>query len=185
MKVDIQYPQETRKDEIVGLVQAAQKGQERAFEQLVLRSRETARSIAYSVVGTNQMEDVVQESYLMAFRRLNQLRNPAAFVPWLSRIVLHVSYRLKKKQTPTEEVPEMVAPGDHSQDVADSMVLRRALGKLHQRDRDILILHEMVGLSHPQIAYALRIPEGTARSRLFAARRRLKDVLDKLGAGLT
>ncbi len=146
MKVDIQSPQETRKDEIVGLV---------------------------------QVDGVVQGSYLIVFRRVGELRNPAAFVPWLSRIVLHVCYRLKKKQTPTEEVPEMVAPGDHSQEVLDSMVLRKALSQLHQRDRDVLILHEMVALPHPQIAYALRIPEGTARSRLFAARRRLKQVLEQ------
>lgn len=165
------------KQELTSLVKQAQSGDEGAFEQLVLRTRDLARSIAHSVLGTTLLEDAVQESYLLVFRRLGQLRNREAFIGWLSRIVLHVSYRMKKKNPEAAKFPEEISSGDHSQNVADSVTLRTALEQLNQNDREVLILHELVGLSHGEIAYALRIPEGTARSRLHAARRRLAKLL--------
>ena len=63
-----------------------------------------------------------------------------------------------------------------------SMDLRSALEALSQQDRDILILREYLGLSYEELADALDLLEGTVRSRLFTARKRLKALLEK-GAG--
>ena len=75
----------------------AQSGDPTAFEQFVDRTEGLVRKLAYPVVGRELVEDALQEAYMVAFRNLGQLREPGAVIPWLSRITLHVSYRLAKK----------------------------------------------------------------------------------------
>ncbi len=163
---------------ILPFVRQAQKGEEAAFEQLVLRTRDLVSSIAYSILGHRSQEDAVQECYLVVLRRLGQLKNVEAFIAWLSRIALHEAYRVYRKNSRAAELPEVEPRGeDQVQDVVESLTLRIALGKLSQNDRDVLILYELVGLTHSEIAFALRIPEGTARSRLHTARKKLASVL--------
>lgn len=166
---------EADREELHRMVQRAQQDNSDAFRALVEQTEPMVRRLAYSVVGPNLLEDAMQESYLIVFRRLGQLQNTEAFLGWLSRIVLHVCYRLGKKNPGSEELPEGLSQGDHAQKVANSVSLQQALRRLPKADREILLLFELAELRHAEVAYALGIPEGTARSRLHTARNRLAE----------
>lgn len=116
----------------------------------------------------------------MVFRQLHQLKNPEAFVGWLTRIVLHTSYRLKKKHPITEELPVQASVKGHAQQVSDSVTLKRALARLSRTDRDILLLFDLLRLNHQEVecashtggygasqsAYSSKALDGTAKGSL-------------------
>ncbi len=169
---------ELTREELAEVVEAAQAGDEACFEQLLDATEKYVRRLALTVVGPQLLEDVMQESYLSVYRYLDRVRNPMAFLSWLSRLVLHTAYQIKKKHPAREELPLSLASADSSEQVAKSVTLRNALARLPRKHADVLILHELIGLNHSEVGLALRIPEGTARSRLFTARKRLAMILE-------
>jgi RNA polymerase sigma-70 factor (ECF subfamily) len=160
------------------LVRRAQEGERAAFERLLRETQPLARRIAFSILPRNLVDDALQESYLLVFRKLPQLKAPEAFTGWLSRLVLHVCYRIRSKHPREDELTEQASVSEPTASLVDGLALRQALRRLHQRDRDVLILREMLALSYEEIAYALQIPVGTVRSRLSTARRHLADRLN-------
>ncbi len=165
-------------EELEQLVIQAQAGNQQSFEQLFYKTHNLARKVAYSIVGSTLAEDAVQESYLLVFQKLRQLKDPAAFRGWLSRLVLHTCYRIAKKRPNELELPsEEVEAPDQSQSVIDSLFLKQGLSRLQPKDRDILILRELLGLSYEEVAFALSLPLGTVRSRLHSARKHLAERL--------
>lgn len=165
--------------ELVELTARAAAGDIPSFEELVERTHERCRRIAYPIVGPDLVDDAVQETFLLVYQRLNQLNRPEAFMGWLSRIVLRVCYDVRKRNPQCSEVPEHLPTPDLSDDLVKSLCLRKALSRVPEHDREVLILHELVGLSHAEVGYALHIPEGTARSRLHTARKRLAEQLQR------
>ena len=159
----------------------ARNGDRAAFEEVFTLTRTHARKLAYSVVGPNHCEDVLQESYLLAYRKLSQLKDPDALIGWLCRLVLHVSYRYKKRHPLLEELPEQLQVQEKTDDVLQAIVLRKALNGMHTKDRDVLVLRELLGLSYEDISHALQVPVGTVRSRLNSARKRLAQQLRTRG----
>lgn len=166
---------------LMTLVDRSQKGDGDAFEQLVARTQNMAKRIAYSLVPSSQVDDVLQESYLLVFRKLPQLQKTEAFLGWFSRLVLGVSYDLLRKIKTPPEKQEPEASRDHAEAVVSQLVLRRALDMLQRKDRDILILRELLDLNYEEIAVALRLPLGTVRSRLHSARKELAKRLELIG----
>ena len=103
------------------------------------------------------------------------LKNPESFINWFARLVLHTSYNLARREKKTDVLdPEQPSP-DQTETVVDQMTMRNALSQLNKKDRNIIILREMMELSYEDIAGELRIKEGTVRSRLHAARKHLSD----------
>lgn len=168
---------ELTREQLASVLEQAQSGDEVAFEQLLDATERFARRLALTVVDSQLLDDVMQESYLSVFRYLDQVRDRMAFLSWLSRIVLHTAYKIKKKQPQKFELPESLSTPDCSEETTRSVALRQALGKLPRSHRDVLVLHELVGLNHAEIGLAMRIPEGTARSRLHTGRKKLAAVL--------
>lgn len=160
------------------LMTAAQKGDLHAFEAVVEQTHGGLRKVAITVVPTSQVEDVVQEAYLTAFQKLGCLRDPSAARAWLTRIVLNIAYdwarRSKHEPTARSEVPEAPAP-----EPLDLVILRDALNTLSRNDRNILILREYLEMSYDEIASVLELSEGSVKSRLFYARKRMREVLGK------
>jgi RNA polymerase sigma-70 factor (ECF subfamily) len=130
------------------------------------------------VVGPNLLEDALQESYLVVFSKIDQVREPAAFKSWSCRIVLHICYQLKSRHPAFEELPDIGAQASESDQIVASVALRQGLARLNRNDRDILILREMLNLSYEEIAETLKLSGGTVRSRLHKARHRLAQRLD-------
>lgn len=169
------------KEHLAATVTLAQMGRKDAFEGVFKLTHNHARKLAYSVVGPDHCDDVVQESYLLVYRKLQQLKDPEAFLGWLCRLVLHVAYRFSKKHPQTKELPDHIVGEDRTDSVVDALVLKRALDGLHHKDRDVLVLRELLGLNYEEISHTLQVPVGTVRSRLNKARKRLGESLESRG----
>lgn len=156
------------------LVELAAKGNRGAFDQVMGQTHRLVRKIAAPLLPHSAIDDAVQETYLIVLEKLSHLKEPTAFRGWLSRIALHVCYEWRRKSRPTEELrPEHAV----TQVTSNKVDVRSALEQLKEKDRNILILREFLGLNYDEIADALRLKEGTVRSRLFYARKRLKGIL--------
>ena len=124
--------------------------------------------------GEQDCLDAVQEAIFKAWQKQGTLRQEAYFETWLTRILIHESVAILRKQKlmiPVETVPETPAPP--SNDVA----LRDALDRLPQKMRTATVLFYMEGFSIEETARIMRVPKGTVSSWLHYARQRLKDML--------
>lgn len=133
-----------------------------------------------NMVGRNSVEDVVQETFLAAFRNLWRFDGQrASFRTWLYRIARNQALNCLKKKNhetlqPEYEQPEVATPADQMMQKEMFMRLDRALADLKFRERSIFILADIEGLSYAQIARIEGVRLGTVKSRLSRARAKLK-----------
>ncbi|MDP2959463.1 MAG: sigma-70 family RNA polymerase sigma factor [Longimicrobiales bacterium] len=167
------------------LVESARRGDERAFGLLVQKYGRAAYAVAYSVTGRHEeAEDAAQESFLVALQRLEECRSPERFAGWLMTIVRNRSRNLVRRESlrETDPVPlsastRLPTPDRDTERLELQAVLRSALDKLPEVQREIVLLHDLEGWKHREIADRLGIPSGTVRSHLHFARRALRDTL--------
>jgi len=167
------------------LVLAAQRGDSAAFAGLVQRHQRRAYAVARAIVlSHDDAEDAVQEGFLHAFRALERFRPEQAFGAWLHRIVANAALDIarRKKVRDADELPETLASPHRDPAVADELRLRlsQALETLGERQRAVIVLHDVEGYKHAEIGALLGIPEGTARSDLHHARAHLRRQLGNL-----
>lgn len=167
------------------LVRRARAGDDRAFGELVDRYSRPAYAVALSVTRQHEdAEDAVQESFLVALERLEECRNPDRFVGWLMTIVRNRSRNLVRRESirRTEEIPERASTDRPAPDRATERgelrdLIEEALGELPEVQREIVLLHDLEGWKHREIADRLEIPSGTVRSHLHYARKALQEIL--------
>jgi RNA polymerase sigma-70 factor (ECF subfamily) len=162
---------------------AAQNGSEAAFAELVRMHHRRAYGVARAIVLSHEdAEDAVQEGFLHAYRALDRFRSDQSFGAWLNRIVANAALDLvrRRKVREADELPETVALP--FRDPGESDELRRrlaeALTHLTDRQRAVIVLHDVEGYTHGEIGQILGIPEGTARSDLHHARAALRRLLN-------
>jgi len=175
--MDVAVKSEVRAVPLEEWVKDAQSGNRQAFEQLVKQTEGLARKTAYPILRPHQVDDAVQEAYLVVFQKIHHLRKPEAFQAWLCRIVLHVCYAMKKKTLPTAEVEDEGSAPDPTAQVDTQMALQKALEQVSEESRNVLILREFLQLDYEEISYALNLPMGTVRSRLHYGRKKLAKLL--------
>jgi RNA polymerase sigma-70 factor (ECF subfamily) len=178
-----------RRAEERALVLAAQSGDDAAFAALVRLHQQRAYAVARAIAATHEdAEDAVQEGFLHAYRALDRFRPDQPFGAWLHRIVANAALDLarRRKVRQAEELPETVASPFH--DPAEASDLRQhltgALALLGDRQRAVIVLHDVEGFKHAEIGLMLGIPEGTARSDLHHARAQLRRALGDLRSDL-
>lgn len=159
------------------VVLSAQSGEREAFNELVKRTHKMLRKLALPLLPACQVEDALQETYVVMYEKIHYLKDPAAFRPWLSRIALRACYDLLRKRKPTEPLSLQPDQAAQAEEPVDATALREALAKLKKKDRNILILREYLEASYEEIAEILDLPAGTVKSRLFHARRKLREVV--------
>src|SRR5918999_1550370 len=164
------------------LVVAAQRGNRDAFAELVRTHQRRAYAVARAIVlDHHDAEDAVQDGFLHAFRALGRFRPGEPFGAWLHRIVANAALDLQRRRKVRSAgvLPETVALP--FRDPAESDELRRrlatALERLPERQRAVIVLHDVEGFRHAEIGEMLGIPEGTARSDLHHARAALRRML--------
>jgi RNA polymerase sigma-70 factor (ECF subfamily) len=167
----------------LALVRAAQRGETSAFAALVRLHQRRAYAVARAIVGTHEdAEDVVQESFLHAHKALPRFRPEQGFGAWIHRIAANASLDLlrRRKVRAVEPLPGTVAMP--FRDPAESADLRErleaGLATLSERQRAVIVLHDVEGFKHAEIGAMLGIPEGTARSDLHHARQQMRRALD-------
>jgi len=181
------------------LVRLAQAGDAKAFEALVVKyQRRIARHVARYVKAAGDVEDVVQESFIRAYRGLASFRGDSAFYSWLYRIATNAALNHLRQapgdvllgDTAPEERAEAFEPGvSDGEDPERSLIAKqiaetvnRAIARLQPELAEALMLYEVEGKTYAEIAGMLGIPIGTVRTRIFRARefiaKRLEPVLE-------
>ena len=169
------------------LVRRVQKGDRRAFDLLFLRYQHKINNLVARYVQAQEVEDVVQEAFIKAYRALPRFRGESAFYTWLYRIAVNTSknYLVSRARRPqgvdldaTEaDVGEVAEALKDTEDPEGALrrdeleaVVNGAIGDLPEDLRSALTLREFDGLTYEQIATVMECPVGTVRSRIFRAR---------------
>jgi len=180
------------------LVRAAQRGNMRAFEELVARHRDKMYARAYSMMRNEEDAiDLSQEAWVKGWQRLKQFQGESSFATWVTRIVINLCLdairRQKRQRAESIEALDEESGGVERQmpvvtvnptEGLERAELRaridRALGQLSYPHRTVLVLHEFEGMEYKLIAKTMGCSIGTVMSRLFYARRRLAALLADL-----
>ncbi len=164
-------------DEI--LVMDCQSGRVKAMEILVCRWQKRLWRYAYRLVGdTEAAWDITQESWLGIIKGLRKLQDPANFKAWAYRITTNKSIDWIRKNKSIKQV-DIEEIKDASYEEKKDIGLNELLEKLDVRKKAVLSLYYFEQLSVPEISVALKIPEGTVKSRLASARKELKELWQK------
>jgi RNA polymerase sigma-70 factor (ECF subfamily) len=165
------------------LVARAAEGDDDAFAVLVHRHSGPLLALAYRMLGVLQdAEEIVQEAFTSAWRRLPEFRQDAAFRTWMYRIVTNRCLDVLRGRVscgPLDAIREPAARGAHGQparaveSAAATEALDQALRDLPPSQRACWVLRELHGLSYHEIAHVVGMSEQTVRGRLFRARRAL------------
>ena len=167
----------------VGTVRSAQEGDREAFEQLVAGRIDRMYATATLMLHDRTLaEDAVQEALIRAWRSLRGLRDEGRFDAWLRQVLVRAcidTARSARHQRQEHELPMTLAGGDEFETaVADRDLVARAFAQLSVDHRAAFVLRHYLGHSVPDVADALRIPLGTAKSRLHYAERAMAQAMD-------
>ena len=168
----------------------AQQGDSEAFRLLVEAYQTQVYRLALRLCGEAAADDVTQEAFLAAWRALPEFRGTCRFSTWLYRLTTNAAIdwlRREKRHRGMDDVTELELPDDGPgpQDQAEQaeaqQAVRRALSRLSEEHRQVLLLRYMQELDYAEIAAALEISEGTVKSRISRAKMRLRELLDGSG----
>lgn len=180
-------PAAGRADELA-LVERCRRGDLAAFEQIYRAHSGRLYSVAYRMVGNAaDAEDLLQDIFLAAHRKLDSFRGDSALGTWLYRLATnlcldHLRSRGTRSSALTDPLDEEIGLADvRSRGLAERTVTRmdleRALARLPEGCRAAFVLHDIEGLEHREVADALGIAEGTSKSQVHKARLRLRTLL--------
>ncbi|TVR62976.1 MAG: sigma-70 family RNA polymerase sigma factor [Gemmatimonadales bacterium] len=166
------------------LIDGAAQGDRAASRALYERYAPRVYAVVRRIAGDEDLaEDAAQEAWIRAFRALPGFRGDARFSTWLHRIAVNSALQGLRGRRRRSEVQETLPddlpdPGDDES--ADPLAARRleaALDRLPQGMRTILVLHDVEGFTHGEIAERLGVQPGTSKSQLFKARARMRLIL--------
>jgi RNA polymerase sigma-70 factor (ECF subfamily) len=186
------------------LVERAKRGEQAAFEMLVVKyQRRIERLISRMVRDADLVADIAQESFIRAWRALPQFRGESAFYTWLYRIAVNTAKKalVERKRDPVMLESALVSTDDGEEpsraenELSDgetpegmlatkeiAATVNAAIDALSEDLRQAIVLREIEGLSYEEIADVMNCPIGTVRSRIFRAREaiatRLRPLLD-------
>jgi RNA polymerase sigma factor (sigma-70 family) len=183
------------------LVARVRRGDDRAFELLYQRYHRRIHAYVLGMVKDHgRAEDVTQEVFVSALRRMRETEQPLAFKPWLYQIAknscIDAFRRSKRAEEVSYDADEGLAPSDHSRLVSSSLSpdaavaakqdldsLCGAFGGLSETHHEILVLRELEGLSYAEIGRRMGMSRPAVESTLFRARRRLTEEFDDIVSG--
>jgi len=178
------------------LVRRARRGDLSAYDDLVKRYQERIYATVYHMTSNHEdANDLAQESFIKAFQALSSFKGGSSFYTWLYRIAVNKTINfLKQRKNRThmslndldfnaEHDPDLMALISHKTPRRDAGLtelqekLNAALQKLSEPHRLVVVLHDVQGQSHEEIAKVMDCNIGTVRSRLFYARQQLQSEL--------
>lgn len=175
------------------LIRKVREGGREFFEPLVRAYEGEAQRVALAIMGDGDAaHDAVQEAFIKAYRAMDRFELGRSFRPWFLQILRNQCrdmLRRRKAGFDTERMTAIMAERLPSSSDPERLrhraeareLLWAGLGRLSVDHREVLVLKEIQGLNYAEIAEALAIPEGTVASRLYHARRALKDALEEMG----
>lgn len=182
------------------LIDSVVAGQASKFEVLVGAYQQRIYSTLLGMLGNRQdAEDVTQETFLTAFRKLDQFERRSSFYTWLHRIAFNAAIDLQRRKKRTRnrlvssDVIDTIERAGQQSSSPESIVIANetvtqvqlAMSRLDVERRNIIALRDLQGMDYAEIASMLDIPVGTVRSRLHRARIELRDIMNAMGIGLS
>lgn len=167
------------------LVVSAQLGDVSASEELARRFLRAAYAVSLSIVRRpSDAEDVAQDALIAALSNIESCNSPASFSGWLMQIVKNQSYnclsRRRLRDVPAADTDvDVMGQAPPSQELLVKSRLLKALDRLSETQRAVVLLHDMAGYTHPEIAEALNLSTVNSRQILFVARQALRDLLER------
>ncbi|MBN2190799.1 MAG: RNA polymerase sigma factor [Candidatus Aureabacteria bacterium] len=181
------------------LIEKASAGDESAFEQIIRSHQENVYFLAYRMTGSHEdADDVVQEVFISVYKNIGKFRKEAGLGTWIHRIAVNKAInrlrrRKVRKETNLDEMENFAVPADREpglsgmSDPKDILNIREkrtiidaALKKLPAKHSSVIVMFDLQEMSHSEIAKVLKISEGTVRSRLHYARKKLYEYLKPL-----
>lgn len=179
------------------LVERVQQGDKKAFNLLVSRYQNKVAGLLTRYVPRSDIPDVVQESFIKAYRSMDSFRGESAFYTWLYRIAVNTAKNYltaQGRRPPNEDIlaedAESYDSGVHLRDVdtPENQLLSNELKKIvfdtiesmQEELKTAITLRELEGLSYEEIAEIMDCPVGTVRSRIFRAREILENKINPL-----
>ena len=173
-------------------------GDVNAFEDLVLKYEKTVYNLALRMVGDrDDASDMTQEAFIKAYGSLSSFRGDSKFSVWIYRITTNVCLDFLRSKSRKQQVSLTVSDDDEDAqlDIPDPKAdpeqqlikkismqsVEEGLKTLPDKQRQILVMRELGGMSYAEIGKALSIEEGTVKSRIFRARKRLCTFLIESG----
>ncbi len=182
----------------IDLVRRVQRGDKRAFDLLVLKYQQKVAGVVSRYLRDQaDIQDVVQEAFIKAYRALPKFRGDSAFYTWLYRIAINTAknFLVSKSRRPPgsdvdAEVAEQLDVGGRLQSRAtpEELLMMEevesavwdAINALPDELRTAITLREIDGMSYEEIAQAMDCPVGTVRSRIFRARETIDGIIQPL-----
>jgi RNA polymerase sigma-70 factor (ECF subfamily) len=168
-------------------------GEPAAFAELVETMERPLLYFARSIVHNDEAAlDVLQAVWMTAFRGLRRLDDPAALRSWLYRVTRGHAVDLVRRDVARASVERVLAEGveevaswndEPRFDAEDAALLHRLIGALEVRHREVLVLHFLEDMPIDQVAAIVGCPPGTVKSRIYHAKRALKEALRRHGHG--
>jgi RNA polymerase sigma-70 factor (ECF subfamily) len=160
-----------------------------AFEELYRAHSPRLYAVAYRMLGqAEDAEDLLQEIFLLAFRKMDSYKGDASLGTWLYRLGVNACLdklrsRARRNEQQTDwlddEVPPAAATSDGARGVVHRLDLERALKDLPPGCRAAFLLHDVEGFEHREVASMLGIAEGTSKSQVHKARARLRRLIEQ------
>lgn len=186
-------------DDEMRIIQRVLDGDTDAFELLVNDQKKTVYNLALRMLGNEEDAlDISQDAFLKAFTNLSGFRGDCKFSSWLYKLTTNLCLDFIRKRNRHKVVPLVFEDEDGEPEypeipdetwspelVAEQNQLRdsvrKGLSQLPAQQREILVLREIGGLRYDEISRQLNIEEGTVKSRIFRARKKLCDILQQDG----
>jgi len=180
----------------MSLVSRSRRGEMAAYDELVRRYQERIYATMYHMTSNHEdANDLAQESFIKAYQALKTFKGDSSFYTWLYRIAVNkainfikqrrnrISMSLNDLDVQVEHDPDLVALISHKTPRREAGLaelqekLNAAILKLSEQHRAVVVLHDIQGLPHEEIAETMGCNVGTVRSRLFYARQQLQGLL--------
>ncbi|MFN4144291.1 MAG: RNA polymerase sigma factor [Runella sp.] len=156
--------------------------QERIAQRLLYdRYKSAMYTLAYRITGDfDEANSVLQDTFVMVFRQISQFRGEATLGAWIKAILVRKAYSVARKTkifVPVEQLPEEAEPTDWYNEGIDGEYLEKAILLLPEGARAVFVLIEIEGYNHREVAEMLQISEGTSKSQLNYAKKKLREKL--------
>jgi RNA polymerase sigma-70 factor (ECF subfamily) len=175
-------------DEDSVLVEQARDGDRVAFETLYRRHRDRVHGLVWRLAGGDfaLAEDLLQEAFIRAWVKLDSFRGDSRFGTWLHRLTANVALSDRRirmrsvgKETELTDWLEQKIAGEQNVRAPDQIDLERAIAGLPERARSVLVLHDVEGYKHTEVAELTGMAVGSSKAQLHRARRLLREKLEK------
>jgi len=180
LEADTGGPQAGEGDSERALIARCRNGEAAAYEVLIERHRHQVAAVVWRALGqADDVEDVVQEAFVAAYRGLRRFRGEASFLTWVCGIALNLA-RQRLRSAWKRRVVLGAGPADLTPDQGDveaRIALKSAVAALSPKYRAPLLLHFLHGWTSQEIGESLGIPAATVRTRVHEACRRLRRAL--------